>query len=144
MAHKKIKKLNWRVLLVMFTYTFITATHILLLSPRSESYFPINSAHNSIFKRKELSTIPVILQLRRIDKCTLDNKSTSFAAIFLLLNVALLFLISFFDALKRKIKFPFRDHSFFNYQYAYLTLCTFRIWSSSSPFAIINKAINHH
>jgi len=128
MVYKNIKKLNWRVLLLMFTYAFITATHILLLSPRNESYFPINSAHNSIFKRKELSTIPVIFQLRRIDKCTLDNKSISFAAVFLLLNVFLLFLISFFDALKRKIKFPFRDHhSFFNHQYAYLTLCTFRI-----------------
>lgn len=129
MKRKSIEKFNWRIISVLVLYAFITATHIILLPFHSELNPSNSTTQNSIYNTRQVAApIPVLLQLRRIDKCTLDEKSSSLSIVFFALTISFLFLISFFDALKkRKMLFAWDTYSFHNKQYAYLTLCTFRI-----------------
>ena len=123
-----IKKINWNIILVLFVYAFITVTHITLLPSYSSQNFSINQSHNSIFKRKEIAPASTSLILRRMDKVIINDKTISFYTASFPLCISFLFLISFFEALRRKRKLVFTDsYSFFSHQYAYLTLCTFRI-----------------
>ena len=123
-----IKKINWNIILVLFVYAFITVTHITLLPSYSSQNFSINQSHNSIFKRKEIASASTSFILQRMDKVIINDKTISFYTVFFPLCISFLFLISFFEALRRKRKLVFTDsYSFFSHQYAYLTLCTFRI-----------------
>ncbi len=128
MNPNSIKKIKWNIILVLFVYAFITVTHITLLPSYSSQNFSINQSHNSIFKRKELAPASSSLILQRMDKVIINDKTISFYSVFFPLCISFLFLISFFEALRRKRKLVFTDsYSFFSHQYAYLTLCTFRI-----------------
>jgi hypothetical protein len=128
MDKNSIKKTNWNIILVLFVYSFITVTHIMLLPSYRSQNFPINQSHNSIFKRKEISPASTNFMLRRLCKVIINDKSISFNAAFFLLCISLLFFIPFFEALRRKRKLvSSNSRSFFGNQYAYLTLCTFRI-----------------
>ncbi len=128
MNPNSIKKINWNIILVLFVYAFITVTHIMLLPSYSSQNFCINQSHNSIVKRKEIAPASTSLILRRMDKVIINDKTISFYTAFFPLCISFLFLISFFEALRRKRKLVFTDsYSFFSHQYAYLTLCTFRI-----------------
>lgn len=128
MDQGNIKKVNWNIMLVLFIYSFITVTHITLLPSYSNQNFPINRSHNSIFKVRRISSTAPSLILRRMDKVIINDKTISFDAVPIMLFISFLFLIPFFEALKRKSKLFLTDsYSFFSHQYAYLTLCTFRI-----------------
>jgi hypothetical protein len=128
MDQNSIKKINWNIILVLFVYSFITVTHIVLLPSYSSQNFSINQSHNSIFKRREVSPASTSLMLRRMDKVIINDKTISFNTVFFPLCISFLFLIAFFEALIRKRKLGFTNsYSFFGHQYAYLTLCTFRI-----------------
>ena len=123
-----IKKINWNIILVLFVYAFITVTHITLLPSYRSQNFSINQSHNSIFKRKEIASASTSFILQRMDKVIINDKTISFYTASFPLFISFLFLISFFEALRRKRKLVFTDsYSFFSHQYAYLTLCTFRI-----------------
>jgi len=128
MNQNSIKKINWNIILVLFIYSFITVTHIVLLPPYNIQNFSITQSHNSIFKHKEIAPASTSLILQRMDKVIINDKSISFNTAFLSLCISFLFFIPFFEALKRKRKLVFTNsYSFFSHQYAYLSLCTFRI-----------------
>ena len=123
-----IKKIKWNIIIVLFVYAFITVTHITLLPSYSSQNFSINQSHNSIVKRREIAPASTSLILRRMDKVIINDKTISFYTAFFPLCISFLFLISFFEALRRKRRLVFTNsYSFFSHQYAYLTLCTFRI-----------------
>jgi len=122
------KKINWNIILVMLIYAFITVTHIAMLQSFRSDNFSINHPSNSIFKRKEVSSTSSSLILRRMEKVVIEDKTINFSAVILFVSTSFLFILSFFDALKRKRVLFFTDsHTLFSNQYAYLTLCTFRI-----------------
>ncbi|WP_461448654.1 hypothetical protein [Mucilaginibacter sp.] len=129
MKNKGINGFNWQVMFLLLVYVFITATHILLLAPHGGGDYSVKITHAAVVKNNAVaSAIPVIFQIRRIDKCTIDEKTLSFAAVCFVLGNSFLLLILFFDALKRKkTLFAWDSYKFQNKQYAYLTLCTFRI-----------------
>jgi hypothetical protein len=128
MDQNSIKKINWNIILVLFIYSFITVTHIMLLPSYSSQNFSINQSHNSIFKRKEIAPASTSLILQRMDKVIINDKTISFNTVFFPLFISFLFFIPFFEALKRKRRLvSTNSYSFFDHQYAYLTLCTFRI-----------------
>lgn len=122
-----IKKINWNIILVLFVYSFITVTHIVLLPSYRSRNFPINQSHNSVFKRREVAPASTNLILRRMDKVIINDKMISFNIAFFPLCISLLFFIPFFEALKKRKLVLTNSYSFFTHQYAYLTLCTFRI-----------------
>lgn len=128
MNQNSIKKINWNIILVLFIYAFITVTHIVLLPSYSSQNFSINRSHNSIFKRKEIAPTSTGFVLQRMDKVIINDKTISFNTVFFPLFISFLFLISFFEALRKKQKLGFTNsYSFFSHQYAYLSLCNFRI-----------------
>ena len=123
-----LKKVNWNIILVLLIYSFITVTHLVLLQPFRSQNFSINHPKNSIFKRKEISSASTGMVLRRMEKVIIEDNSISFSSVAFAVCISFLFIISFFEALKRRRNiFPADPFSLFSNQYAYLSLCTFRI-----------------
>jgi len=127
MKRNGFKKINWNIILVMFIYAFITVTYIELLPAYNSQNLSANHSHNSIFKRREVSAASTNVMLRRMEKVIINDKTIGFAAVPFTLCISFLFFITFFEAIKRKRGLFTDSYSFPNHQYAYLTLCTFRI-----------------
>ena len=117
------------LLFVTTTYLFIAISHIFFLPHYNVDNTTNPVVSNSIFKRHTSGkNQQETSQLRRTDKSTLEEKKKLISNITILATIAFL-LISIFGLFKVSASplFP-RNYLFFNRQYSYLSLCTFRIW----------------
>ena len=130
MDKRKLNKLNTSILLFLtVTYLFIAVSHIFYLPPNNLSSSQKHVAANSIFKRrvtdKNQRESP---SLKRPDKSTIEEKKKVLDDITQLVSVA--FILTYFGESLLSVKPEPSPHNYLlaNRQYAYLTLCTFRIW----------------
>lgn len=129
MDKRKLNKLNTSILLFLtVTYLFIAVSHIFYLPPNNLSSSQKHVAANSIFKRrvtdKNQRESP---SLKRPDKSTIEEKKKVLDDITQLVSVA--FILTYFGESLLSVKPEPSPHNYLlaNRQYAYLTLCTFRI-----------------
>jgi len=121
---------KWSVLAVIALYSFIVIAHLYYLPNISQSVQKIQTAQNSIFKRRN-ETINYNHQptnfLQRTDKFTVNDKKSvnDFVSSVIGCFILLLFTLQLWKLNLR----PFRSFTRYsiNHQYVYLSLQNFRI-----------------
>ncbi len=120
------------VMSVMFFYLLIASSHVFFLPRLTESRSTHSTAFNSVFKRKiesVRSSFNESSYVQRPDKSTLEEKKS---VIDLISAVVGSFILLFFALQLWKLNPKPFMRSFRlipGYQYTFLSLCTFRIWS---------------
>ena len=118
------------VLLVAACYLFITLTHIFFLPKLTHSASKHTTSYNSVYKRRVKSLIissGFIFSLHRIHKVILNERKE---AMDILKSMISFFVLLFFAMQAWRVKFRIVFDLYIspgNYQYSYLSFCTFKI-----------------
>ena len=125
---KKNRVNNYLLLLVAATYLFIAVSHIFYLPQLISGNPSAPVISNSIFKRHNAFVVKHdTTYLQRADKSTVDERKKALSDVSQYASVAFLILFVCLAPLYLQRKtFP-RNYLFYNRQFSYLALCTFRI-----------------
>lgn len=123
-----VKKLQ--VLLIAACYIFIAVSHMFFLPRLTELSSKAASSHNSIFKRKAETTIAMISHInffQRTDKFIVNDKKSVIDLMSMVVGSFILLLFARNIWKLNSKHFLTFNWSTVNYQYSYLSFCTFKI-----------------
>ena len=124
------------VFMIAACYLFITTTHIFFLPRLTHSGRKHNAAYSSVFKRKNKDVMissAIMYSLHRLHKVILNEKKPAIDALKGITSFFILLFLGLQCWRKKNKLFADVPILVSNYQYSYLSFCTFKIWINPHP-----------